>query len=136
MMYTIEELESTFAELEANKGHLIGVDIMTSLTEDSHVLEVMHQLLDTMRALADANARIEAAATMDSVYMVTLHYSAYERKPLAICTTMDKAKAICQSHHEERWPGVNLEWEEEPYGASAEWAESYTIELVTVDCEL
>lgn len=64
MTYTIEQLESTFAELEANKGHLIGVDIMAALTEDSHVLEVMSQLLDTIRALEDAQARIEAAAAI------------------------------------------------------------------------
>lgn len=73
---------------------------------------------------------------MDSVYMVTLYYSAYESRPFAICTTMDKAKAICQIHHEERWPGVNLEWNEEPYGASAEYSLRYTIAIEKVDCEL
>lgn len=65
MTYTIEQLESTFAELEANKGHLICVDIMAALTEDSHVLEVMSQLLDTMRALEAAQMRIEAAAAIE-----------------------------------------------------------------------
>lgn len=64
MTYTIEQLESTFAELEANKGHLICVDIMAVLTEDSHVLDVMRQLLDTILALEDAQARIEAAAAI------------------------------------------------------------------------
>lgn len=73
---------------------------------------------------------------MDSVYFVTLHYSRYESEPLAICTTMDKAKAICQEHIERTWPGVNLEWKNEPYGASAEYSQRYTIALVRFDCEL
>lgn len=71
MMYTIEELESTFAELEANKGHLIGVDIMASLTEDNHVLEVMRQLLDTMRENARLRATLEWYAKEEN-YLIGL----------------------------------------------------------------
>jgi hypothetical protein len=57
-MYTIDELESTVLELEANKGHqLLSLDIMAALTEDSHVIDVMSQLLDTMRE----NARLRTA---------------------------------------------------------------------------
>lgn len=60
-MYTIEDITSTFEELEANKGHLIHADIMEAITEDEHTLGILRQLLDTMRALEAKQARIKAA---------------------------------------------------------------------------
>lgn len=60
------------------------------------------------------------------LFIAIMHYDSYESEPLAVCTTLNKAKRLC-GDKEDELGGLSFIWHDENGGSVGQGSHTYKI---------